>query len=189
MKNPYALRSVPIILAAIFCLAGCASQPAALEPAPAESSVQVRLVDQNSLKARFGSIDDENPYIPHRTLFLGAREEFIAFEVDVDAAVDGPISVRAEALDPDGKSVAVLRDLGYMQHYWEAYNDGRSDSICLRKLGKSYMKSNPLKAKAGRQSFMVLLVGNNPIPRPSSISMEIDVPGMNLSKFSFDLLK
>ncbi len=181
------MTAIPL-LAVLLCLAGCASAP---QPAdlPGESSVQIHMLDSDTLKTRFGPNDSVNPYMPYRSIIFGTRDEFIVFEVEAELAADGPVKVSGSVIDANGKSVAVLRDFLYMEDYWRNYNGGSTESVCLKKLRQTYMKRNPLKAKAGSQKFIVMLVGKNPIPRPAAVSIAVEVPGMKTAEFSFDLLK
>ena len=102
---------------------------------------------------------------------------------------NGAVSVFCSALGPDGKEVATQRDIREMENYW--YPIGGKTEVNIEKrismLRRSYMRSNPYAAKAGKSSFIVVLIGKNPLPRPAKVEVQVMAAGLESASFSFDL--
>ena len=183
-KIGFAIASIAILM----LVTSCASSPSSVssEGAPA---VSVRLLSGEEIKSAFGKNYETNPYMPYKGLISGAKEEFIVLKVEVPMTQNGAVSVFCSALGPDGKEVATQRDIREMENYW--YPIGGKTEVNIEKrismLRRSYMRSNPYAAKAGKSSFIVVLIGKNPLPRPAKVEVQVMAAGLESASFSFDL--
>jgi hypothetical protein len=167
---------------------GCASSPSSVSSAGAPA-ISARLLSWEELKSAFGKNYETDPYMPYKGIFSGAKEEFIVLKIEVSMPKNGTVSVFCSASGPDGAAVAVQKDIREMENYWYPIGGKTEVNIETRMsmLRRSYMRSNPYAAKAGKSSFIIVLIGKNPLPRPAKVDVQVMAAGLESASFSFDL--
>lgn len=163
---------VPVVLT----LAGCATSPGNPIEIPSASA---RIVGRQELARKFGTDFLKNPYLEPVTLFRGKLEEFVVIEVSLSLPTARNVVIRADVRSKDGAILAEQKDLSYMYTFTQAIisADDRDEIIRTDKLTRSYLPAASISGKAGYTKYLVVLMGKNPIPRPSDAIVEVNISG------------
>jgi hypothetical protein len=169
-------------LVLLFALVGCASSPPITS-----SSASLSFASPQELRASYGYNYLTNPYLEPVSLLRGKKNEFIVLKIDLELAVPARVKFYASALSPDGKEVAELKNIELFQLYWDMQAEGEGSGRRAPNLQRSYLPGFEFTARKGRNTYYAVLIGANPIPRPATVSAELNVVGLDSIVFEAEL--
>jgi len=184
---PYGIISFFLPLALILGLSACVSAP---KPISVESeSAAVTILPVEEIKALYGLTYEVNPYLEPVNFIMTKKDEFVVLRFIVRSPVKGDVRISASLIGADGQQLADAKDIGSMQRFWDLVGGVDVTKVEKRKsnLARSYLYSNPLHMKAGETSFLLVLIGKPPIPRPSTVIATVTFPSGEASAFELPL--
>jgi hypothetical protein len=177
-----------VVLAASFALtlatAGCTTAPGAA----AAPAVTCKLLSPQEIRT-YAPARALNPFIAHTSLLQGAPDEFVVLEVDLSLSESTQVSLAASVENEAGNEVAGLWNRKQMHAYWDHLQDvtDRDDRIRQDTLDRYYPPASEFAARRGQTTWILVLVGKNPLPRPATVKVSVSLNGAEAEAFSFPL--
>ncbi len=143
---------------------------------PSIPSVAITRANSSDI-ARFGSSFEINPYLEPKTLLRGKLNEFVVMKVALNLQNDSRISVIADITTAADPKAAVANDKFAFTEYWNFFSGGDAETQMARKrlntLDQTCIPALSFVQKAGKYTYYIPFVGNNPIPRPAKIYVQV----------------
>jgi len=180
------MKSLATFAAAITIVlaASCASVP----ERGTEPGVELQLLTRSDLKRMYGSNFSTNPYIEPHNLITRQPREFAVLRLRLALADRLPVSVIAKVVGADGAELARHYDLEYMKDFTSTWGTGDVDvSRRINILEHSYLQSLNFTGYRGSRDYMIILMGNYPMPRPATVQAQVVVGSGEAKLFDFEL--
>jgi hypothetical protein len=157
-------------LAVALTAAGCASAPE-----PTSPSVSGQILTRTEV-SYIGATRETNPFIPLSRVIHGAPDEFAVVRIHLGLPAPTLVTIDGSVRDGTGAEVARLQSYQDMADYWNDPTDqlpfrtiqARSDT-----LQRWYVPSLSFQGNKGRTEYVVVFKGNNPIPRPATVTLSV----------------
>jgi hypothetical protein len=137
--------------------------------------VAVRVLDRSEIKSRWGSVASANPFLEPRGLIKGQSDEFVVIEVDFFLSARSSLSIDAYAEGADGQTVAWMKDAAAFSDYWFVWDTMGDSSKRAAKIQSDYLRMKTFSYPRGNHRFYVVLIGKNPLPRPATIRVAVQM--------------
>jgi hypothetical protein len=163
--------------------AGCTTAPGA-----AASPLTCKLLSPQEI-GTFAPSRAVNPFVAHGSILQGTPDEFVVLEVDLSLSEPARVSTAASVEDEAGTEVAGLWNRKQMHAYWDHLQDvtDRDDRIRQDTLDRYYPPASEFAARRGQTTWILVLVGKNPLPRPATVKVSVSLNGAEAEAFSFPL--
>ncbi len=179
--------------AALTCLilAGCATVPKVTDPSGVD--ISVKAMNLYSVRTYYGTnaTGDYNPFIPFGGLITRQDKDYVVLRIHIAAARDAVVSVnRILAEDASGARVAEWYTWPRFKRYIESWQyGGRQQQQLVDRAMRAYLPSNTVKVGPGTRNYVVVLIGNRPMPSPVTVVANISVDGGAPRIFRFEAEK
>lgn len=182
------MRSIKLILVfttAILLLFSCATRPSFDASLPLISIEKINAADLS----KFGSSFETNPYLEPKTLLRGKLNEFFVVKISFNLQEDSEVLITAEAIGKDGNDTATAYDSYALKDFWEFAANFETDNPKFQKkmlaLEKTCIPGYSFNQKAGKTEYYMPFVGKNPLPRPTSIYVQVALASGESSNYDF----
>lgn len=136
----------------------------------------------------FGNTQDENPYFEPTSLLRSREYEFIVLRFDFALEKESHVDIVAQALSEGLGSVAELKTKDEMQFFWEGWpGNTQLNRQRAQILSQTYIPDFSFVASKGKRSYYCILMGRNPIVRPTVIKGRIQAEGLPVKLFEIQL--
>jgi len=108
--------------------------------------------------------------------------------MDLELPSKTDVDFTAYVQDSTGKKTAEYKDLESMRFFWSYWEtDREKDNQRSLTLTQTYAPRQFFTARRGRSSYYIVLMGKNPLPRPATIFAQVNVAGLELMTFEWEL--
>ncbi len=139
-----------------------------------------------------GSNFSENPYMEPKTLLRGKLYEFFVVKIIFNLQKKENVTILAETIGPDGKEPSRIYSQYSFIEFWDSNTsiDPENDVKNQRKItsiNRSCVPSFSFNQNAGLSVLFIPIVGKNPMPRPTKISIQVLTDSGESSMYSYSL--
>ncbi len=111
-------------------------------------------------------------------MLIKKTKEFIVLELAITS--DVPVNIeygRVKAVSDQGTNLARFMDKPAMVEYWRDMGTLEEFDKQTEVLERTYLPFLSFERKAGRRSYIMVLIGERPIPRPFNVEASFYVNG------------
>jgi hypothetical protein len=165
----------------LLAFAGCASVPVVHDPSGVD--VAVTGLSENLVMMYYGQggVGEPDPYIAASGLLSGLlpsqKQDFVVLRIEIASLIQTHVDIYDVGVK-DAKGADAAR-LFTKQEFLELLRSQSLDDQVLNgyklKLDQTYFPDGGVEIKAGKRSYVAVLVGRHPLPTPLSVEASIDL--------------
>jgi len=122
-------------------------------------------------------------------LLRGKLNEFFVVKIAFNLPGDSEVLIIAEAVGKDGNNTATAYDSYAHKDFWEFAVNFETDNPKFQKkmltLEKTCIPGFSFNQKAGKTEYYIPFVGKNPLPRPTSIYIQVALASGESATYEF----
>lgn len=163
-----------LVFLSVLSLTGCVSAPSIVE-----NSINVDLLTKKQVTDKFGIDQKRDPFIAPSGFVRGKPYEFMVFKLTTAFMSDKLVKLTIDARDKDG-----ARTFGYWAkqdfiEMWHTWDSGEAAAVNRDALIESYyVPGEQFTVRKGRNEWYLVLIGNNPLNHPLSVTIDVNAVGM-----------
>ncbi len=161
----------------------CASLP----PPDSAPTVSARLLSKAEIKNSWGNLPSTNPFLEPSGMVKGQPDEFVVLQLDFSLPSRMAVNISASVESPDFRQLAWLKDASDFEAYWVLWESMGNAGEREAKLGRKYLPGSRYTYPRGTYSYLVVVMGENPMPRPATIKVQAIIPGIEPKAWTFPL--
>jgi hypothetical protein len=175
-----------IVLLSAVILSACASAPQATVMEP---EVKARILGQVDIERLFGSDFLWNPYILRKGLFTGFADELVVVELKISLPTAARTSFEVSAQAEGGKSPCRSLDSAEMIDLTSQIKSPDAIDVQNRRAAvyRSYLPMDSFVCRKGTTTYLVALLGKYPIPRPTIVSVRVQIAELEPTLIALNL--
>lgn len=184
MKVPRHWNTSLLIALLPLVVLGCATAPAS---EPSSPSASVKLLSKAEIKDACGVSASVNPFLAPSGMIKGQPDEFVVLDIELALPSRMEVEVTASAETSEGKQVAYMKDATSLSEYWVIWEPMGSANTRQDKIENYCLPASNYTYSKGLRHYFVVLVGKNPLPRPSIAKVQVTIQGQEPKAFFIDL--